>query len=37
LDGFIFGLQVIDFGWVVGFAAWILKSLGLDMGVCWVF
>jgi hypothetical protein len=29
--------QVIDFGLVMGFAARILRSLGLDMRVCGVF
>jgi hypothetical protein len=28
--------QVIDFELFVGFAVWILNSLGFDIGICWV-
>jgi hypothetical protein len=32
-----FGGQVVDFGLFIGFAAWILSSLGLDMRVWRIF
>jgi hypothetical protein len=35
--GLFFGVQVIDFWLFMGFGVWFLKSLGLDMRVCWDF
>jgi hypothetical protein len=37
LADFIFGVQLIDFALVMGFAMWVFGSLGLDMRVWRVF